>query len=370
MNSKSVVLIGLLASMLLIFLCIYFNAESYYKELKLGNLNATSSVVVNDTAEQEKLDVEKRNRREAFDEEATQEEISLNEEVKDIVQEEEPILEETSTFFYHTENQQRFISGTLPLMEEGDPFKKFIAECIDTNACENSVTFLDNGESLSWKNLVLSTMGLFDKVAVKNAKISVEKQGIKLEGIFESQEAKNHLSSILIEHKLNYKVYDMTTIAVKEKPLFRIIKDDEETDKNNVKKDNSEQKNEIKKEEEVKEVQEEISKLLKNKQIHFEKGSGKITSEGKKVLDELVTTLKEPDSMLLEIQGHTDAGGKQRANLMLSQVRASAVKEYLIKKGLKAENITAKGFGESKLLLPQKPYDISNRRVEIYLKRR
>ena len=361
MNSKSVILIGLLASILLIFLCIHFNAERYYKELGLEKLNTntkiktTSSIVIKSNEEENVSTIEE------FDKESIKEE-PLTVEVEDIVQEEELIeeevetkevkVEETSSFFYRTENKQKFVSGALPLLEDGDEFKKFISECIETNFCENSVTFLDNGETLSWKTLVLSVIGLFDKVEVENSKISVEKKGIKLEGMFESQEAKNHLSSLLVEYKLPYKVYDMTTIAVKEKPRFTIIKD------------------ENKKEEEIKEAQKEISQLLKEKKIHFEKNSEEITLEGKKVLDELFLTLKDPDNTLLEVQGHTDAGGKKKVNLMLSQSRASAVKKYLIQKGLKTENITAKGFGESKLLLPQTPYSILNRRVEIYLKRK
>ena len=214
---------------------------------------------------------------------------------------------------------------------------------------------------MSWKNLVLSTIGLFDKVGVENAKISVKDKGIKLEGVFESEEAKNHLFSLLVEYKLQfYKIYDLTTIAsqekadvvkensnnLKEEPKFTIIKDD------------------------IEKIQEEISQLLEKKQIHFEKNSGRITSEGKKVLDELVLALKDPENILLEVQGHTDAGGKKRMNLTLSQMRASSVKKYLMTKGLKAENITAKGFGENKLLLPENPYSILNRRVEIYLKRK
>lgn len=351
MNSRSVIFIGIVASMLLIFLCVYMNAERYYKELGLGNPNEKPMVLMADKKE------EKENLVEEFDKDSMAE-VSLKEEVEDRVEEEEIITEETSSFFYHVENKQKFISGALPLLEEGDDLKKFISECIDTNACENSVTFLDNGETLSWKSLMLSVIGLFDKIGVENAKISIEKKRITLEGAFDTQEAKNHLSSLLAEYKLNYKIDDMTTIAKKEKPLFTIIKDDVKIEKTEEEK------------EEITEVQEKISQLLKEKQIHFEKGSGKITAEGKKVLDELVKALDEPDTILLEIQGHTDAGGRKRTNLNLSKRRADAVKKYLIKKGLKSENMTAKGFGESKLLLPKTPYNILNRRVEIYLKRR
>jgi len=355
MNSKNIVSVGLLASMLLIFFCVYFNAERYYNELELGNSKTklTSSVII-DNAEKKIIPIEE------FDTDISKEE-AVNEELKDHVEEEEVIKdEETSSFSYSVENGEKIISGELPLLADGDSFKKFIAACVEKNSCKNSVTFLDNGETLSWKNLVLSTIGLFDKVGVENAKISVKDKGIKLEGVFESEEAKNHLFSLLVEYKLQlYKIYDLTTIAsqekadvvensnnLKEEPRFTIIKDD------------------------IEKMQEKISQLLEKKQIHFEKNSGKITSEGKKVLDELVLALKDPENILLEVQGHTDASGKKRVNLTLSQTRASSVKKYLMTKGLKAENITAKGFGEKKLLLPENPYSILNRRVEIYLKRK
>ena len=363
MNSKSVVSIGLLASMLLIFFCVYFNAERYYKELELGNSKTklTSSVMV-DNEEKKLTSIEE------FDTEISKNE-AVKEELKDSVQEEELIQEEeTSLFFYSVKNKEKIISGELPLLEDGDSFKNFIAECIAENSCKNSVTFLDNGETLSWKSLVLSTIGLFDKVGVENAKISVEKKGIKLEGLFESQEAKNHLFSLLVDYKLqNYKIDDLTTIASKKR--VDTVKEKADMVKENVNDQKEEPRYTIIKDD-IEQIQNEISHLLEENQIHFEKNSGRITLEGKKVLDELVLALKDPDNILLEVQGHTDAGGKKRVNLAISQMRASSVKKYLMTKGLKTENITAKGFGENKLLLPKTPYNSLNRRVEIYLKRK
>jgi len=377
MNSKNVVLIGLLASMLLIFFCVYFNAERYYKELELGNSKTklTSSAII-DNAEKKIIPIEE------FDTDISKEEV-VAEELKDRVEEEEVIKdEETSSFFYSVENGEKIISGELPLLADGDSLKKFIAACVEENSCKNSVTFLDNGETLSWKDLVLSTIGLFDKVGVENPKISVKEKGIKLEGIFESEEAKNHLFSLLIDYKLQfYKIYDLTTIASQEKA--DVVKENSDNVKENSdtvkeKSDNVKEKSDNVKEEpkftiikdDIEKIQEEISQLLEKKQIHFEKNSGRITSEGKKVLDELVLALKDPENILLEVQGHTDAGGTKRVNLAISQRRANSVKKYLMSKGLKAENITAKGFGENKLLLPENPYSILNRRVEIYLKRK
>ena len=118
-------------------------------------------------------------------------------------------------------------------------------------------------------------------------------------------------------------------------------------------------------------IQLKIFKLLKKNQIMFKKNSNRVTLKGKRVLDKIYTILdSEQNSAILEIQGHTDARGEDKINQWISQKRAEAVKEYLIKKGIPAENIEAEGFGESRLLLNISPYSRRNRRVEIYIKRR
>ena len=117
-------------------------------------------------------------------------------------------------------------------------------------------------------------------------------------------------------------------------------------------------------------IQDKVSTLLQNRQITFKKNSGKLSKEGKTVLDELIILLSDQKSFTIEVQGHTDAGGKAKVNQWISQMRANRVKKYLLKKGISAENIKAKGFGESQLLFADKPYSQKNRRVEIYIKRR
>ena len=52
-------------------------------------------------------------------------------------------------------------------------------------------------------------------------------------------------------------------------------------------------------------------------------------------------------TMVIEIAGHTDNVGQPEANKKLSQDRADAVRNYLIKKGVKALNVQAKGYGDS-----------------------
>jgi OOP family OmpA-OmpF porin len=55
--------------------------------------------------------------------------------------------------------------------------------------------------------------------------------------------------------------------------------------------------------------------------------------------------MKWKEEQKIEIAGHTDNVGKDADNLKLSLQRAEAVRNYLIKKGIKADRITAKGYG-------------------------
>jgi len=120
----------------------------------------------------------------------------------------------------------------------------------------------------------------------------------------------------------------------------------------------------------LEEMEKEIATLLKNEPINFQKNSEALTQEAQNLLNKVVILLKNRDDVMVEIQGHTDAGGKKRVNYFVSKMRANKVKEYLINQGFKNENIIAKGFGESKPLVQTAPFDKVNRRVEIHLKRK
>lgn len=65
-------------------------------------------------------------------------------------------------------------------------------------------------------------------------------------------------------------------------------------------------------------------------------------------LNRLVGLMKENPTMIVEISGHTDDVGNDQINLTLSDKRAQAVVQYLVQKGIEAERLVAKGYGESK----------------------
>lgn len=80
--------------------------------------------------------------------------------------------------------------------------------------------------------------------------------------------------------------------------------------------------------------------------VHFETAKSKLLSSSFPTLDELVAVLELKPDLRLEIAGHTDNVGNDASNLKLSQDRAQAVVNYLVKKGIAAERLEANGYGE------------------------
>jgi outer membrane protein OmpA-like peptidoglycan-associated protein len=101
--------------------------------------------------------------------------------------------------------------------------------------------------------------------------------------------------------------------------------------------------------------------------------TGKATIKGKgsfKLLDTVAQTLKgHPEIKKVSVEGHTDSDGTNEANLDLSQRRSQAVVDYLIGKGVIADRLSAKGWGEEKPIAPNstKKGKAQNRRVEFII---
>lgn len=100
--------------------------------------------------------------------------------------------------------------------------------------------------------------------------------------------------------------------------------------------------------------------------IQFEPGKTIIKKTSYDILDKISKVLVENPTYLVEIRGHTDNVGKADANLLISEKRAAAVKDYLISKGVQAERMTSHGFGDTQPVASNKTSKgrASNRRVE------
>lgn len=101
--------------------------------------------------------------------------------------------------------------------------------------------------------------------------------------------------------------------------------------------------------------------------IGFKFGSQELTSESTSLLDEVASILKANSQYSkLTIAGHTDATGPEDYNQELGLMRAQAVKDYLLSKGVKGENIEVVSFGEDKPIDTNETIEgrANNRRVE------
>lgn len=103
--------------------------------------------------------------------------------------------------------------------------------------------------------------------------------------------------------------------------------------------------------------------------IRFLLGSAEIRKSSNRVLDAAAAVFLEYKDLRFEIQGHTDNTGTRERNATLSQERANSVKSYLVAKGIAADRIVSKGYGQD---APVADNDTpkgreANRRVEFKL---
>ncbi len=82
-------------------------------------------------------------------------------------------------------------------------------------------------------------------------------------------------------------------------------------------------------------------------ELEFGFDKAKIPAKYASLFDNAVHILKINPSMTVQIEGHTDSRGPASYNQALSVRRAQAVKDLLVSKGIDANRITVKGFGES-----------------------
>ena len=102
--------------------------------------------------------------------------------------------------------------------------------------------------------------------------------------------------------------------------------------------------------------------------IFFETHSAALLfPESTSSIDDLLRALLAQPNTRAAIEVHTDAQGTDSYNLVASQKRADALVEYLVKLGVPAGQLEAKGLGEGKPITPGKTPEERrlNRRVEL-----
>ncbi len=101
--------------------------------------------------------------------------------------------------------------------------------------------------------------------------------------------------------------------------------------------------------------------------VNFKSGKAVLLPESEQILNHVAEILVANPDVNVEIGGHTDSDGSVSNNQKLSEMRANKVRDYLISKGVPAERLTAKGYGESQPIGDNATPDgkAMNRRVEL-----
>ncbi len=119
-------------------------------------------------------------------------------------------------------------------------------------------------------------------------------------------------------------------------------------------------------------ISEETKKAIEQaaEQVHFQSSKAILTEDSYENLDIIAGVLMDNPSYNCDIKGYTDSTGSLELNMKLSNDRAKACYDYLVKKGVSASRLTSQGFGPADPIATNKTKAgrAKNRRTEFFIK--
>ncbi|MDH4200649.1 MAG: OmpA family protein [Spirochaetia bacterium] len=105
--------------------------------------------------------------------------------------------------------------------------------------------------------------------------------------------------------------------------------------------------------------------------IGFQTNMAYLTEDSLELLNKTSDLLKNHPDLKMEIRGHTDSAGDKKYNQTLSEKRAEAVREYLIKQGISPLRLRTRGYGDTKPVADNATEEgkAKNRRTEFYIEK-
>ena len=109
-----------------------------------------------------------------------------------------------------------------------------------------------------------------------------------------------------------------------------------------------------------------LDRIRGTRSIEFASGLADLTPDRARLIEELAPVIKAHAPATIRVVGHTDSTGDESANVVLSRLRAEAVRRLLIEKGVPPQQVAASGLGSAKPIADNETPDgqRANRRIE------
>ncbi len=331
--NKFMLLLGLLLTAVLFYFCWDFS----------GKKEVLSSNIADKTAVEDKNYLKEQNSLSSKNTQAAASAVSENA----LASKKEP--KTNPSFDFEDRDGVLYIKAVLSSDDKNSSILQEIDKMCQNVECKKDITFLKNRNKAGWSGYAVRILGFFKDKGVKNSKLIIDEKSVSIEGEFPKEEDKEEFLALLDPFvKEGFKIDDKTSIKVLQTP---------KESENQAQKESSS----------IKDIEGKISKLLSLEPVRFKLNSFQITKESENTLNRAIELLDSlPDDVNIEVAGYTDARGDKNYNLILSQKRAEAVRDYLKSHMKTNKNIVAKGYGASHFIAGN-PLDIKNRRVEIHL---
>ena len=93
-----------------------------------------------------------------------------------------------------------------------------------------------------------------------------------------------------------------------------------------------------------------LAKILQLKPIYFNFDKWKIRKDSEVELAKVLAAMEKYPTLKIDVRSHTDSRGPDGYNLRLSEKRAKATIDYLVKNGIDPSRLSGKGYGETELV--------------------
>ncbi len=286
MSSNVIKLLGVVISILMIYLCVDMNKNTI--AAKLGIHKITENV--------SKIETKK------VDEHINETQVEATQVVKTIAN-----VEKSDPAFGMIIDKNITIVGMFSPVSVSGRLINYINQLCEHNQCDNDIRYSKDIKDINWQNDMVDLIKLLREAKIEQASIFVNSNTLKIEGDLASID--NNIQAITKKLKSD----GLTMVGEK------------------IKVNHSEKKiNTVK----SKSLQEKIDDMLKNNTISFTQHSNNIDTKSEKVLDEISTLLSRKKDIKFDIIDYIRLGNDKIFSKVMSQKRADILKKYFLKKGL------------------------------------